>query len=165
MAQCHMKSSQSVTNKLLPLGDQKVLDMVMNEWLISLYWISIGPPILEIQLFQTLTLKIHGKDHGDGQSYLIWLWKSKVKIITKINKFYLAHSDKRHIFIHSEHFHIYSNNIIHTYQHQHQHLWLPTCYTFLYLCILRHGSHSQLSWSVPHMCVVYRPVLEYSVLP
>ena len=80
-------------------------------------------------------------------------------------KFYLAHSDKRYIFIHSAHLHIYSNNIIHTYQHQHLHLWLPTCYTFLYLCIVKHGSHSQLSWSVPYLCVVYRPVLEYSVLP
>ena len=77
-------------------------------------------------------------------------------------KFYLAHSDKRYNFIHSAHFHIYSNNIIHIYQHQHLHLWLPTCYTFLYLCIVKHGSHSQLSLSVPYLCVVYQPVLEYS---
>ena len=60
---------------------------------------------------------------------------------------------------------VYSNSIIHTYQHQHLHLWLPSCYTFLYLCIVKHGSHSQLPWSVPYLCVVYRPVLEYSVLP
>ena len=60
-------------------------------------------------------------------------------------------------------FHMYTNNIIHTYQH----LWLrlPTCYAFLYhSLIVKHGSHSHFSRLVPYLCVVYEPVLQYSVL-
>ena len=76
---------------------------------------SIGHPILEIQLFQNLTLKIQGQGHGWGQSlksqcessiisthipfvpcqsaipflrydfFKIWPWKFKVKVIEEVN--------------------------------------------------------------------------------
>ena len=39
-------------------------------WMIdshSVRFVSVGPPIPEIGLFQTLTLKIQGQDHGYGQ--------------------------------------------------------------------------------------------------
>ena len=76
----------------------------------------IGSPVPEIQLFQNLTLKIQGQDHGWGQSFKlqcessilsthiplvscqlsipflrysifkVWPWKSKVKIIAQGHK-------------------------------------------------------------------------------
>ena len=73
---------------------------------------SIGPPILEIQLFQNLTLKIQGQCHCQGQTqwlhriqsicslliswqsdhfwlrystFHIWPWKFKVKVMAKVN--------------------------------------------------------------------------------
>ena len=41
--------------------------MVMNGWLKSFLSLSIGRPIPEMKLFQTLTLKLQGQGHGCGQ--------------------------------------------------------------------------------------------------
>ena len=41
--------------------------MVMNGWLTSFSSLSIGRPIPEIKLFQTLILKLQGQGHGCGQ--------------------------------------------------------------------------------------------------
>ena len=41
--------------------------MVMNGWLTSFRSLSIGHPIPEIKLFQTLTLKLQGQGHWCGQ--------------------------------------------------------------------------------------------------
>ena len=78
---------------------------------------------------------------------------------------FIWHIQKRSTISYIQHISTCIQTISYTYQHQHLHLWLPTCYTFLYLCIVKHGSHSQLSWSVPYLWVVYLSLLECSVLP
>ena len=59
-------------------GNPEVTVMVMNDRLTPLLYQSICPPIPEIRLCQTLTLKLQGQGHGCGQSAQPnnWPWPS-----------------------------------------------------------------------------------------
>ena len=51
---------------------------------------SISPPIPEIHLFENFILKINGRYHACGQSYLkVWPWTSKVKVMTQGQNWWL----------------------------------------------------------------------------
>ena len=68
MARWHLKSPRSLfgTSAHTTMATQ-VNIMVMNGWLTSFRSLSIGRPIPDIKLFQTLTLKLQGQGHGCDQ--------------------------------------------------------------------------------------------------
>ena len=67
MARWYLKSSRSVSGRLLVTRRSRLWSWMTDSYPFRL--LSIGPPFLEIQLFQNLTLKIYGQCHACGQSY------------------------------------------------------------------------------------------------
>ena len=67
-ARRHLKSPRSLSGTSThPTMVTQVNIMVMNGWLTIFLSLSIGRPIPEMKLFQTLTLKLQGQGHGFGQ--------------------------------------------------------------------------------------------------
>ena len=68
MARRRLKSPRSLSGTSAhPTMVTQVNVMVMNGWLTFFFSLSIGRPIPEMKLFQTLTLKLQGQGHGCGQ--------------------------------------------------------------------------------------------------
>ena len=116
-----------------------------NTWIIGIRWVNslwpsddIGRQTSWSTLVQVMACCLMAPSHYLNQCLLTIneIWHFFFKHIST----YIQTISYTHISIN-----------IYTYDSQ-------TCYTFLYLCIVKYGSHSQLSWSVPYLCVAYRPV-------
>ena len=98
-ARRHLKSPRSLSGTSAHPMVTQVNIMVMNGWLKSFLSLSIGRPIPEMKLFQTLTLKLQGQGHGCGQmarSYnrpgIILTHFLFISPVGAISKFYLETS-------------------------------------------------------------------------